>query len=308
MAKSTTSLDRGRAVDWGRLAPLRLRAKTVADGVYAGAHRSRRRGPGVEFGGHRAYVPGDDLRFIDRHALMRHDRLVIREFETETDRSVHLLVDATASMGFRGEHAPADKLAFAALIAAALARIAAASGDPVSVDWIGGVGVRPVAPTAGRDAFEQIVGALEAIQATGDAVADPKAFDRSLQPIARRARRGAVIILLSDLLDLPAEAPAQFASLGTAGRRLVAVQVLDREERDLPYVGPVRLRAMEGDFEIDTDADAARDRYAEALAAHTQTWAAPLAARGARLVRATTGDDPVELLREVLGAVVGSGP
>ena len=54
------------SIDWGRLAPLRLRARSIADGVYAGAHRSTRRGPGVEFGGHRPYVPGDDLRWIDR--------------------------------------------------------------------------------------------------------------------------------------------------------------------------------------------------------------------------------------------------
>ncbi len=294
-----------RNVEWGRLAPLRLKAKTVADGVYAGAHRSRRRGPGVEFGGHRAYVPGDDLRWIDRHALMRHDRLVIREFETETDRGVHLLVDATASMGFRGESAPGDKVAFAALLAAVVARIALASGDPVSVDWIGGLGVRPIAPCSGGDAFEQIVGALEAIRATGDVRADARAFDRALQPIARRARRGSVIVLLSDLLDLPAAAPSQFTALGTAGRRLVAVQVLDREERELPYKGSVRLSSLEGGVVVDTDADGARALYQQRLDEHTATWAVPLAARGSRLVRATTDDDPVEIVREVLDVILG---
>lgn len=294
-----------RRVAWGRLAPLRLKAKTVADGVYAGAHRSRRRGPGVEFGGHRAYVPGDDLRWIDRHALMRHDRLVIREFETETDRGVHLLVDATASMGFSGAAAPADKVAFAALLAAAMARVALASGDPVSLDWIGGVGVRPVAPSAARDAFEQIVGALEAIRATGDATRDPRTFERALQPIARRARRGSVIVLLSDLLDLPPAAASQFASLATAGRRLVTVQVLDREERDLPYAGSVRLFSLEGNVVVDTDADGARVQYRERLEAHTNNWAAPLASRGSRLIRATTDDDPVDLVREILEVVAG---
>lgn len=294
-----------RRVEWGKLAPLRIKARTVADGVYAGAHRSRRRGPGVEFGGHRAYVPGDDLRWIDRHALMRHDRLLIREFETETDRGVHLLVDATASMGFAGQAAPADKVAFAALLAAAIARIALASGDPVSVDWVGGDGVRPVAPSSGGDAFDQIVGALESIRATGDTRADPRSFERAMQPIARRARRGSVIILLSDLLDLPESAPGHFASLGTAGRRLVAVQVLDREERELPYAGSVRLSALEGGIVVDTDADGARAHYQERLEAHTQLWAKPLAARGSRLVRATTDDDPVEVVREVLDVIQG---
>ena len=115
-----------RAIDWGSIAPLRLRARAVADGVYAGAHRSLRRGPGVEFGGHREYVPGDDLRWLDHRALLRHDKLLVREFETETDRGLRIVVDASASMAFRGEKAPASKFAFAALLAAALARIALA--------------------------------------------------------------------------------------------------------------------------------------------------------------------------------------
>jgi uncharacterized protein (DUF58 family) len=296
-----------RKVEWGRLQPLRLKARTVAEGLFAGAHRSRRRGPGVEFGGHRAYVPGDDLRWIDRHALMRHDKLVVREFETETDRVVHLLVDATASMGFAGQGAPADKVAYAALIAAALARVALASGDPVSLDWIGGVGVRAVPPSSGRDAFEHIVGALEAVRATGDLGADQHAFDRALQPIARRSRRGSVIVLLSDLLDLPPDAPVQLAALGTLGRRLAAVQVLDREERELPYSGSVRLRSLEGNVVVDTDADGARAHYYDRLEAHTRLWAAPLAARGSRLVRATTDLDPVEVVREILDVVWGGG-
>jgi len=88
------------ALDWGRLGPLSLRARTVADGIHAGLHRSRRAGAGVEFGGHRGYVPGDDLRLLDRRASLRHDRLLVRQLETETNRGLHLLVDATPSMAF----------------------------------------------------------------------------------------------------------------------------------------------------------------------------------------------------------------
>src|SRR5262249_30159541 len=70
-----------KAIDWGSIAPLRLRARTIAEGVYAGAHRSLRKGAGVEFGGHRPYIPGDDLRWLDRRAVLRHDKLIVREFE-----------------------------------------------------------------------------------------------------------------------------------------------------------------------------------------------------------------------------------
>ena len=92
-------------IDWGKLAPLRLRARAIAEGLYAGAHRSARKGAGIEFGGHREYTPGDDLRWLDRRSLLRHDRLLTRQFETETDRALRLVVDATRSMAYRGSRA-----------------------------------------------------------------------------------------------------------------------------------------------------------------------------------------------------------
>jgi uncharacterized protein (DUF58 family) len=303
MDKSERERQWMKRVDWGRLAPLRMRARSVAEGVYAGAHRSLRRGPGVEFGGHRPYVPGDDLRWIDRHALMRHDRLMVREFETETDRALYLVVDATASMSFRGKGAPGAKVAFAALIAASLARVALSSGDPVSLGWIGGESARSVPPTSGGEAFERIVRALSCIQATGDGRIDDHAFERAIAPIAQRARRGSVIVLLSDLVDLPNGASDQFAAMATAGRRLVAAQVLDPEELRLPYEGTVRLRSLEGDFVVETDPSVTRPRYLQALEALSESWAKPLTARGGSLVRAATDDDPVSVVRAVLRAV-----
>lgn len=291
-------------VDWGRLAPLRIRARTVAEGVYAGAHRSRRRGPGVEFGGHREYVPGDDLRWIDRHALMRHDRLMVREFETETDRALYLIVDATASMAFRGSRAPGAKVAYAALVAASLTRIALASGDPVSLAWVGGSGALPMPPSSAGETFERVVRSLMSVRASGDARSDPQIFARTVGPIARRARRGAVVILLSDLIDLADGAREQFASLGAAGRRLVAVQVLDPDELDLPYDGTVRLRALEGDVIVETEPTTSRARYVAAMQEVTNGWGTALAARGGKIVRASTQDDPVDVVRGVLRSIM----
>src|SRR5271170_1500548 len=157
------------SLDWGSLAPLRLRSRLVAEGVYAGGHRSARRGAGVEFGGHRPYTPGDDLRWLDRRSLLLHDRLLVRQFETETDRALRLVVDATASMGYRGTRAPGAKLAWAGLVAAALARIAVGSGDPVGLTYLAGdAETRGVPVAGGREVFERILGSLETSQAGGD--------------------------------------------------------------------------------------------------------------------------------------------
>ncbi|MCC6522975.1 MAG: DUF58 domain-containing protein [Polyangiaceae bacterium] len=290
-------------LDWGAIANLRLQARVVAEGLYAGGHRSLRRGSGVEFGGHRAYVPGDDLRFLDRRSLLKHDRLVVREFETDTERALWLCLDATASMGFRGARAPAAKLAFAALVAAALARVAVAGTDPVGLVWLGGARPRDLPAGAGGPAFERIVDSLSAAGAAGDLEADRDALRRTLVVLGRRARRGSVVVLLSDLLDLPEGAERLVGALGTGGRVLVAVQVLDPSERDLDFVGKVRLRALEGPRSVETDVDAVRREYQARLEAHTEAWSRALSREGGRLVRAVTTDRAVIVVRQVLQVV-----
>ena len=290
-------------LDWGGLAPLRIRSRLVAEGVYAGAHRSARRGAGVEFGGHRAYTPGDDLRWLDRRSLLLHDRLLVRQFETETDRALRVVVDATASMGYRGAGAPGAKLAFAALVAAALARIAVGSGDPVGLTYLGGAtGTRSLPVSGGREAFERIMGSLEAAQAGGDAWTDESFLDRAFGVIARSARRGSVVVVLSDLLDLPESAADRVSAISARGRLLIVVQILDPDEATLPFEGTMRLRSLEGHVVVETDIEATRERYLAALRALQERWDATLQARGGRFVRAVTTDDPVRVVREIVQA------
>jgi uncharacterized protein (DUF58 family) len=293
------------AIDWGRLGPLRLRARHVAEGVYAGGHRSLRRGSGVELGGFREYLPGDDLRWLDRRSLLRHGHLVVRQFETETDRALCLLVDASASMGFGGAGAAGSKAAFAGLVAASLAHVALSQGDPASLSYVGGERASPVPRRAGREQFERMVASLEALVPGGDATADPGMFERSLTSLLRSARRGAVVVLLSDLLDLPADAPERVASLAAAGRVLAVVQILDPAEVELPYEGTVRLRALEGGAVVETDASVARPRYRAALDALTGAWREAVSGRGATFLRATSADDPVAVVRAVLDGARG---
>ena len=296
------------AIDWGDLAPLSLRAKLVADGVFAGAHRSARRGAGVEFAGHRIYVPGDELLFIDVRASMRQARIVIRHFETETERALRLVVDATPSMGFRSAKAPGAKVAYAAVLAAAMARVSLAAGDPVGLEWIGGGStVRRVPPSARAETFDRLIHSLEGARTEGDARKHPAMLDDSLGIALRGARRGSAIVVFSDLIDLPDDAPESIAALGTRGRPLAVVEVLDPEEATFPFDGPVRLRALEhaeGEANVvQTDGPAVRTQYLAALDARAAHWREQLSRHGGSLVRATTADDPIAVVRDVLRAI-----
>lgn len=290
-------------IDWGAITPLRLRAQLVAEGVYSGVHRSRRRGAGVEFGGQRPYVPGDDLRFLDLRALLRHDRLMVREFETETERALWLCLDATGSMALRGPDAPGAKVAYAALLAAALARVAVAGQDPVGLSFIGGRDPAGVPAGFGNATFERLVSRLETAAATGDLREDLDEVVRAARMLDRRAARGSAIVIFSDFIDLPPDALRPLTALASAPRSVVFVQVLDPQERDLSFRGKVRLKSLEGGQIVTTDADAVRERYREALSAHNAQLRQTIEAAGARLVETVTDGDPVLHLRGVLQAI-----
>ncbi|HVY32386.1 MAG TPA: DUF58 domain-containing protein [Polyangiaceae bacterium] len=287
-------------LDWGAFAPLRLKSRSVADGVYAGSHKSPRKGSGVEFGGHRAYVPGDDLRYIDRHALMRHDDLLIREFETETDRDLWLFVDASKSMSYTGPGGPGPKYGFAALIAAALAYIAVRTGDRVALDFLGGKNARPLPPRAGRDAFERVVLALEDVEPDGDLSEDRASLEQVIGQAQRSARRGAIQVVLTDLLDFPPGGLTALTNLTTRGRSLQVIQVLSPAERDFPFEGAVQLRSLEGKSLVETDATQSRQSYLAALAAAQRAAEAELVPRGGSLLSVATSDPPEQLVRRIL--------
>lgn len=301
----TRFAERVGTLDWGRLAPLRLRARAVAEGVYAGAHRSRRRGSGVEFGGHRSYVPGDDLRFLDRRATMRHGKLIVRQFETETDRGLRLVVDASQSMAYRGESAPGAKLAFAALVGAALCRVALASSDTISLDFIGGESARALPAMGGIEAFDRLTEVLAALEPGGDASSSSGLLDAALDRVARRSRRGTAIIVLSDFIDLPEGAEDRLVALSSGGRIVVGVRVLDPDEVSFPFTGPVLFRASEGPLSIETDGASARAGYLAALAARMKSYRDKLLEQGGRFVEVTTTDDPVLVVQRVLSAIGG---
>src|SRR5437870_1831649 len=106
-----------------RFGGIEIVAQGVVEGFLSGIHRSPFRGFSVEFTEHRAYQPGDELRYLDWKILARADRLFVKQFEEETNLRAMILVDVSRSMAWRGAPARLTKRAYADRIAAALALI-----------------------------------------------------------------------------------------------------------------------------------------------------------------------------------------
>src|SRR5688572_21411905 len=88
-----------RVADLRRLRNLLFSARRPVEGRYAGRHISpQSRRAGIEFTDYRQYTAGDEIGDIDWKVFGRSDRLFVKLFEHQSDMTVHLLVDASASM------------------------------------------------------------------------------------------------------------------------------------------------------------------------------------------------------------------
>ena len=111
---------------------LSLAAKTTIEGFINGINKSTIKGPGMEFSQYRSYQPGDDLRLLDWKMFARSDRYYIRESEIETNISIRLVIDASASMN----HSDGDytKIEYARYLAASLAYLGNLQGDAIGLN------------------------------------------------------------------------------------------------------------------------------------------------------------------------------
>ncbi len=293
-----------RPFDWGQLKPLHLRVRSLVEGYYSGVHRSPRRGAGVEFGGFREYSMGDDLRWLDRRARLLHDRMIIRQFETETERALFIVIDATRSMLYRGERAHASKFAYAALIAAAVAKIALDANDPASLTIVGGEPPVPVLPLrSGPLQLERTIAALEATIPTLDATRERGALERAFEHVIHRAPRGSIVVACSDVLDVTDELFALLPGIATKGRYLHLLHMVDPDERDLPFAGSSRFVGLEGDVSVETDGDMIRGHYVQTFEEHLSRVRRSVEGKDCTVQLVNTADKPLDVLRALTQSI-----
>ncbi|GEM_PF-1458484 len=121
------------------VAKIELSLRRSKSGFLSGVHQSLAIGTGMDFVGLRKFYPGDDPRFIDRKAYARYNELMVKEFTTERDMRIYLLIDSSFTMGIGEERN--TKLDYAIRAAMVLMRIAEKSKDFVG---IGAYQERPV--------------------------------------------------------------------------------------------------------------------------------------------------------------------
>lgn len=246
------------------------------DGRYAGRHATTQRGHSSEFSDYRPYIAGDEVGDIDWKAYGRSDKLFIKLFEHESDMNVQLLVDASASMAYRGtiDRGGPSKFDTACRIAAAIGFLTIRQQDRVALAFAqeGLAGFRPPNST-----FAHLAGILTQMERM--AVRSEGMMGIALEGLVHAASRRMLLIVLSDFLDDREMTLKALSVLRQRGAEVILFQVLHPDEISLPDVGEAIFRDSESGQSLRLNVPEARAAYGEQMRRFLESWRSSCLAR-----------------------------
>lgn len=262
-----------------KLERLSLAVKKARSGVAKGERRSTRKGASTDFADYRDYVQGDDLRHIDWNIYGRIEHLYLKLFEEYQDLTLHLLIDASASMNFGSP----TKIRFAQQLAAALGYVALSGHERVCVEAFSGDSVQRLAPCRGKGSVRKLFAFLDGIAAGGGTHLERA----SKGYMARNSAKG-IAILISDFFDEDGFEGA-VRRLNAGRSDVYAVHVLAPEEIDPQLSGDLKLVDSEtGAFAEVSMSRALLKSYAKNLDGFVETVRSYCAARGVGYIPVST--------------------
>ncbi|MEM6511553.1 MAG: DUF58 domain-containing protein [Pseudomonadota bacterium] len=270
--------------------------------LQTGAYVSHFRGRGMEFDESRPYQPGDDPRSIDWRVTARSTEAYTKLFREERERPVLVVVDLRAVMHFatRGCFKSVNACRAAALIAWA----AHHRGDRLGGLVFGDFEHHELKPRLGRQAALRFVHQLAEHKGwtSGPASAEDsrQGFSRAMAALRRIARPGSLVVVFSDFSGLDRTSQSYLSGVARHNEML-AVNISDPIERELPPPGRYRLLSEDQELSIDTKAGAARSDYANAYEARCHELDVFCQRYGIHLMPLSTEDDPVSALQTALG-------
>jgi uncharacterized protein (DUF58 family) len=238
-------------------------------GVLPGEFRAHDLGGGLELAQIRPYQPGDDVRRIDWNVTARTTVPHVRVHVPERALTSWLLLDVSPSMTFGT--ALRRKADVAEGVALAVGHLATQRGNRLGVVTFGGRRDRRVPPRAGRDGLLATLLLATAEQdLDGSALPDTASIlspAAALRFVAAAAQRGGLVVLVSDFRG-PREWLRPLAAVA-ARHQVLAVEIDDPREGDLPDVGELTLVDAETGREVrvDTSSGSLRERFTASAAA-----------------------------------------
>jgi uncharacterized protein (DUF58 family) len=235
-----------------KIRQIELRTNRLVSETLAGQYHSVFKGQGMNFEEVREYQPGDEVRAIDWNVTARMNHPFVKKFVEERELTLMLVVDLSGSGLFgSGEQ---SKRELAAEIASVLAFSAIRNNDKVGLILFTDEVEKYMPPRKGRRHVLRVIREI--------LFSEPKRrgtnLSHALEFLSRVTAHRAIAIVISDFIDTPSthsltrSGPTALSvttlnALRQTNRRhdLVAVQIVDRFELELPALGRLVLKDAE---------------------------------------------------------------
>jgi uncharacterized protein (DUF58 family) len=258
-----------------KIRQIELRTNRLVSETLAGQYHSVFKGQGMNFEEVREYQPGDEVRAIDWNVTARMNHPFVKKFVEERELTLMLVVDVSGSGLFgSGEQ---SKRELAAEIGSVLAFSAIRNNDKVGLILFTDEVEKFMPPRKGRRHVLRVIREILFYEPRRRGTS----LNAALEFLSRVTSHRAIAVIISDFLgSTNGERPARFSRasinpaqafgqvslvpLRQANRRhdVVAVQIADRYEMDLPALGRLVLKDAETGEVLEINTGDARKREA----------------------------------------------
>ncbi|WP_437501647.1 DUF58 domain-containing protein [Sorangium sp. So ce1099] len=241
-----------------QLRRIEIRTQRLANEQLSGTYSSVFKGQGLSFREVRAYLPGDDVRWIDWNVSARMSEPFVKVFVEEREMTVMLVVDASQSEQFGTRRA--SKARVAAEIAALCSFSAIKNNDRVGLVLATEAIEKLVPPKKGDKhvmrVIREILGHEPKYTGTN--------LKLALETLVKVAKRKSVAFVISDFFAAGFE---RSLALAAAKHDVIPVMLVDPRDEELPDVGLATFEDLETGEEVvvDTGDRAVRDHYRAAM-------------------------------------------
>lgn len=239
-----------------RVRQIEIKTKGLSKNIFAGEYHSAFKGRGMTFSEVREYQYGDDVRNIDWNVTARFNTPFIKIFEEEREMTVMLLVDVSGSREF-GSMTQLKKNMITEM-AATLAFSAIQNNDKIGITFFSDRVEKFIPPKKGKGHVLHIIRELINFY--------PEHRETNIADVLRyqtnAIKKRCTTFIISDFIDDKFEDAMMIAS---RKHDMVAIQVYDKREEELPNAGLVKLLDAETgkDLWVDTSSNQTRVQYAK---------------------------------------------
>ena len=269
---------------------IEIKTRGLSTNIFAGQYHSAFKGRGMAFSEVREYQFGDDVRDIDWNVTARFHKPFVKVFEEERELTVMLMVDVSASLAFGSECQ--EKREMVTEIAATIAFSAIQNNDKIGVIFFSDHIEKFIPPKKGRRHILYIIRTLLDFHAESTRTD----IAQAVETLTRMQKRRCTAFLLSDFYQ---QKPF-VKELQICNRKhdVVAIQVYDSRDSELPDIGLMRVADAETGHEqyLDTSSRRVRTAYHERWQSRQDDLRDTFARSGVDSVSVSTADDYVRQL------------